>query len=557
MKNHIESEHVQVTCKCRMKIENSLLKDHEVSACPLRPALCQYCDIQLTFDKLQDHEIYCGARTETCGGCGRNIMVKDLKEHPQVCGQEVKQLRGSRTVPRFEDEDADLHALQDIRNRLRSEDELEQLERNENIHSSLYEDWNADLDYVLALSLQNENNPHNNTAAEIPSDFWENYYTKESVPSACLNETDKSNIFSCDSLVAFSTSKHIKNNEIIMLPCEFCEELYPAEDLILHQTGCNPASAFASFSKRSSPNPREHDGLRAIGSKSCRSCSSSQPQAVQAEGNIMIPCEFCGIQLEEETLFHHQHHCDLRPASPAASFPAQQLLSPQANRERRESPELARRRIRHQGDVSPQCAEGFGQQRLSYPARGTKSPSNTTNARNAPLSSSVRASDAPDLRGKPRKVAGNEGRPKNRGASGSAGGTTPHVRPTQNFHSEAFTSSFSRTSPAQPSTSNREGKNLGMSDGPVGFRRRNTKVRRSVQRGRTVLHSVIRCGFDACVSERFNRHLSSLSVSKCFKVPRVQVLLNCCMLGSSRERDWLGREGSAWLLPLVMVLSGQ
>ncbi|NWS61119.1 TRAD1 protein, partial [Chunga burmeisteri] len=211
----------------------------------------------------------------------------------------------------------------------------EQLERNENTHSLLYEEWNDDLDYVLALSLQNENNPLNNTEAEIPSGFWENDYTKESVPSACLNETDKSDIFSYD--------------EIIMLPCEFCEELYPAEDLILHQTGCNPASAFASFSKGSSPNPQEYDGLRAFGSKSRRSLSSSQPQAVQAEGNIMMPCEFCGIQLEEEILFHHQYHCVLRPASPAASFPSRQLLSPQANRDRRESPELARRRIRHQG----------------------------------------------------------------------------------------------------------------------------------------------------------------------------------------------------------------
>ncbi|NXV25562.1 TRAD1 protein, partial [Rissa tridactyla] len=205
----------------------------------------------------------------------------------------------------------------------------EQLVRNENTHSSLYEEWNADLDYVLALSLQNENNLHNKTAAEIPSDFWENYYTKESVPLSCLNGPDKSNV--------------------TMLPCEFCEELYPAEDLILHQTGCNPASAFASFSKRSSPNPREYGGLRAMGSKSCRSLSSSQPQGVQAEGDIMIPCEFCGIQLEEETVFHHQHHCDLRPASPAAASPPQQLLPPQANRERRDSPELARRRIRHQG----------------------------------------------------------------------------------------------------------------------------------------------------------------------------------------------------------------
>ncbi|KAM6051225.1 TRAF-type zinc finger domain-containing protein 1 isoform 2-T2 [Theristicus caerulescens] len=449
MKNHIESEHVQVTCKCRMKIEKCLLKDHEASACPLRPAVCQYCDIQLTFNKLQDHEIYCGARTERCGACGRNIMVKDLKEHPPVCGQEVKPVRGSRTVPGFEDEDADLQALRDIRSRLRSEEELEQLERNENTRSSLYEEWNADLDYVLALSLQNENNPDDNTAAEIPSDFWDNYYSKESVPSARLNETDKSNLF-CDSLVSFSTSNHVKNDEIIMLPCEFCEDLYPAEDLILHQTGCNPASAFASFSKRSSsPNPREYDGLRAVGSKSCRSLSSSQPQAAQAERDIMIPCEFCGVQLEEETLLHHQHHCDLRPASPAASFPSQPLLSPQANRERRASPELARRRIRHQGDVSPWCTEGFRQQRLSSPAPGTTSLREMAKAGNAPLPSSARAGGAPDSRGKPRKVAGSEGRPKNGGASESAGGTKPQAGPTQNFHSEAVTPSFLRTFPTQ------------------------------------------------------------------------------------------------------------
>ncbi|NWR77788.1 TRAD1 protein, partial [Centropus unirufus] len=207
----------------------------------------------------------------------------------------------------------------------------ERLERKENARSSFHEEWNADLDYALALSLQNESDPHHSSAAEVPSDFWEGHYTKESVPSACLNETDSSSI--------------------IMLPCEFCEELFPAEDLILHQTGCNPASAFASFSKRStSPIPHEDDGLRALGSRSCRSRSSSQPQAVQADGDIMIPCEFCGIQLEEETIFHHQHHCDLRPGSPAAVASAQQLPPRRDNGERREAPELARRRSRHRGE---------------------------------------------------------------------------------------------------------------------------------------------------------------------------------------------------------------
>lgn len=47
-------------------------------------------------------------------------MVKDLQEHPRVCGQEVKQVRGSRAVARFEDEDVVLCALRDVRRQLRS-----------------------------------------------------------------------------------------------------------------------------------------------------------------------------------------------------------------------------------------------------------------------------------------------------------------------------------------------------------------------------------------------------------------------------------------------------
>ncbi|NXO31349.1 TRAD1 protein, partial [Cisticola juncidis] len=215
----------------------------------------------------------------------------------------------------------------------------DELERPEVLHSQLPEDWNADLDYVLALSLQSENNPQQNPAADIPRDFWEYDYTKEPEQPAHLGDV---------------TLPSPADKEMIMLPCEFCEELCPAEDLILHQTGCNPASAFASFSKRSSsPNPWEFSGLRAGGSN--RAVPPPQPQA---EGDIMIPCEFCGIQLEEEILFHHQHHCDLRPASPAGDSPGGdsptgdipgQPLVPQPRQDKRESPELARRRLRHQG----------------------------------------------------------------------------------------------------------------------------------------------------------------------------------------------------------------
>ncbi|NXA49715.1 TRAD1 protein, partial [Nothocercus julius] len=195
----------------------------------------------------------------------------------------------------------------------------EQLVRNKATSSSLSEEQSASLDYLLALSLQNEGHAHGDSAAEIHSDFWKNCYTKEPLPAARLDDTDRT----------------------IMLPCEFCEELYPAEDLILHQTGCNPAIAFASFSKRSSsPKPRKYGDFGPISRR-------VRPRAVQAEGNIMIPCEFCGIQLEEEVVFHHQDQCDLRPET--GNLAEQQPPSAQDSAERRDSPELVRRRTRHQG----------------------------------------------------------------------------------------------------------------------------------------------------------------------------------------------------------------
>lgn len=41
-----------------------------------------------------------------------------------------------------------------------------------------------------------------------------------------------------------------------------------------------------------------------------------------------------------------------------------------------------------------------------------------------------------------------------------------------------------------------------MSDAPVSFRRRNTKVRRPAQSRRAALRSVVGCGLDASVPER-------------------------------------------------------
>uniref|UniRef100_A0A8D2PJR2 TRAF-type zinc finger domain-containing protein 1 n=1 Tax=Zosterops lateralis melanops TaxID=1220523 RepID=A0A8D2PJR2_ZOSLA len=206
MKNHIDSEHVQV-------------RHISASSCPLRPVLCQFCEIQLAFNKLQEHELFCGARTEPCARCGRNVLLRELKEHPRVCGREEKANKGSRTAPGFGNEDGQTRNRRQgaaggrfdvLPNSQYLSFEGNELERPEILHSQLPEDWNDDLDYVLALSLQSENNPHHDSAADIPRDFWEYDYTKEPGQSAHLGGMDLSNIISCDSPGSFSTSNHSK-----------------------------------------------------------------------------------------------------------------------------------------------------------------------------------------------------------------------------------------------------------------------------------------------------------------------------------------------------------
>lgn len=174
------------------------------------------------------------------------------------------------------------------------------------------------------------------------------------------------------------------------------------------QTGCNPASALASFSKRSSSLPRQDqdERLTDLWEQLQRNQSSGRETcALQPDsgGSIIIPCEFCGVQLEEEILFHHQvwqlllaeadwprragqpahsadsalcvflrlspnawppvspqDQCDLRPATGRTLPPPEPPAK--GDQERTDSPDPPRRRVRHQGIA----AEGGKGRRASF-----------------------------------------------------------------------------------------------------------------------------------------------------------------------------------------------
>lgn len=426
LQEHKQQEHTQITCKCGLKIEKNHIEVHQSSECSQRLVPCQYCELELVFSQSKEHEDYCGARTEPCPHCKCNVMLKEQAVHPVLCGsltppQERNNSRSSRSPVELQSPGAWLET-HSIRNLLRAQ---ERGPKNNNISAAEHQafprafdprayntsrghqgsgDWkntaplntfshlleqsdilsrssssawphssqtqdedSSGLDYMLALSLQSDGESvAGGMDGNLWSDIWDHKIGKTSNTSVGSPLSPPNNNY--PNFTTSTSAVQDYDQTDTMLPCEFCEELFPEEDLILHQTGCSPASAFASFSKQSSSPPKEDRMSRnASGLMSSlpdtlasniptfpRSVSpaSYSPPASPLEGDVVIPCEFCGVALEEAVVFHHQDKCDMRPqtAHPLNNITkASVKSSPAKDTFGRMSPDF-QRRIKHQGD---------------------------------------------------------------------------------------------------------------------------------------------------------------------------------------------------------------
>ncbi|XP_029960206.1 TRAF-type zinc finger domain-containing protein 1 isoform X2 [Salarias fasciatus] len=385
LQEHKQQEHTQITCKCGLKFEKNHIDAHQSSECPQRLVPCQYCELELVFSQSKEHEDYCGTRTELCPHCKCNVMLREQAVHPVLCGsltppQERNNSRMSRSPAEQQSPvygtSSGLHAS-DRSSASRNAPFSHFLGQEAFPHSSsssstwpqsehtLNED-SSGLDYMLALSLQSDGESMaGGLDGNVWSDIWDHNIGKSSSPLSPPN-----NNYPSFSVGTSTSAVQDLDQADTMLPCEFCEELFPEEDLILHQTGCSPASAFASFSKQPSSPPRE-DRMGRTDSGLMRSFpntlasniptfprsvspASYSPPASPLEGDVVIPCEFCGVALEEAVVFHHQDKCDLRPqaAHPMnniAKASIKKPLSPAKDAFGGISPEFPRR-IKHQAD---------------------------------------------------------------------------------------------------------------------------------------------------------------------------------------------------------------
>ncbi|RXN32465.1 TRAF-type zinc finger domain-containing 1 isoform X1 [Labeo rohita] len=357
---HKEMDHAEEQCKCGLKIEKRFMEVHQRSECSHRLVPCQFCDLEVASFQAKEHEDYCGTRTEPCPVCKCNVMLREQHIHPALCG--------SLTPPQ------ERHS-----SRAGVLDQETELGNNNNSLlwslGQLPDYESSSLDYMLALSLQSEGDLEDPRQEGVWTDVWDRRLGRTPAHSNLTSQLSSNTNNNCTATSPKTnlTAAHSPSSNI-MLPCEFCEELFPEEDLILHQTGCSPASAIASFSKQAPSlqyeeiitqgashviSPRTPSPPTLPLSVSPLSYSSSSSPV---EGDVLIPCEFCGVALEEDVLFHHQDKCDLRPQT-AYSFDGLSPRKPHHTAKEapeRRSPER-QRRVRHQADPDKELLQEMAQ----------------------------------------------------------------------------------------------------------------------------------------------------------------------------------------------------
>ncbi|KAF1453802.1 XAF1 factor, partial [Pygoscelis papua] len=90
MKDHQTEAHKQVRCNlCHQSIQQYQLEHHETKECHKRAMKCKICELEMPFNKLQEHLNTCASRTEWCWECNKYIMYKDQNKHKDICQNSV------------------------------------------------------------------------------------------------------------------------------------------------------------------------------------------------------------------------------------------------------------------------------------------------------------------------------------------------------------------------------------------------------------------------------------------------------------------------------------
>ncbi|KAK7879731.1 hypothetical protein WMY93_030658 [Mugilogobius chulae] len=349
--SHKQQEHSQVSCKCGLKIDKNLLTSIRVLSvsrgwCPARtvtwswPSTLSSAAASLRPGEEQQQGQSPSRRPTTPTSWFESHSIRNHFQ-AQDRGNKNNNISAAENFNRYAAADWKNSAPRNMLNHCSQQQVLG--------HQNVLDEDSSGLDYMLALSLQSDSEGGaGGGGGEQPS---------PGAPSGTRNQaTPQTALLSLQPAGPPRPQQQQEEEEEagqgsaeIMLPCEFCEELFPEEDLILHQTGCSPASAFASFSKQDS-SPPERTGRPGQPRICVQRPESAQPPDLRVL--LVPPLPPASVSVLQPSC--QPDKCDMRPQT------SLQLNNMTASNQKPlnfskdmplTSPESARR-IKHQGDVS-------------------------------------------------------------------------------------------------------------------------------------------------------------------------------------------------------------
>lgn len=290
---HNANFHIVVSCPdCGQKMEKINVPEHQRLSCTHRALCCVFCHLEMKACELMEHENYCGSRTEKCEECGEFIMLKYQQLHED----------SNHGFLKLEDEPGPTPLWSASR---ASSSVLNDLSRQRKV-SNASQDTSRPTAALNRLSPSKRTNdmPQVNSAstASVPKALHKttlpqgNRFGDESVDLDLLlarrlqeHENSRASTVTAPSAPPVGEMSEPGGGELVALPCEFCEAMIPANQLVLHETRCRPN--LMSYKSRAQK-PRK------------------EPEAIE-EG---LPCEFCGELFPPLHLYQHEDSCEVTAA---------------------------------------------------------------------------------------------------------------------------------------------------------------------------------------------------------------------------------------------------
>ncbi|CAH1956626.1 unnamed protein product [Acanthoscelides obtectus] len=233
---------------------------------------CKFCDLELPKLELEEHENYCGTRTDRCLECGQLVMFKDKQAHiDSNHGLSARRNRDSSVRTSWDSTSARIAPTIDV-------PDYTPPRRRSPLLDSLNPLANFDYDPMPYL----------------PSA----YQTRGGAPKKKDGESYKeiSRRLDCLSVGSGSHSGNVSPRRNppteIIIPCEICEAEIPHKDLAEHMSVCR--IDFSRYRRRQrTPDFDER----------------AAEQQAERDAEEELPCEFCGDMIPASRLLGHQIRC--------------------------------------------------------------------------------------------------------------------------------------------------------------------------------------------------------------------------------------------------------